>query len=86
LNPVLDATDRAPSVLNGGLDKISPIYWVGCLLAAGAIDFYGISKSKNDPDYFPGKLGFDPLGLYPSDKAGQERMQLAELKNGRLAM
>jgi TRAP-type C4-dicarboxylate transport system substrate-binding protein len=28
----------------------------------------------------------DPLGLYPIDKAGQERMQLAEIKHGRLAM
>jgi Chlorophyll A-B binding protein len=73
--------------LNGGLGKISPIYWVVCLLAAGAIDVYGISKSKrSDPNYFPGNLGFDPLGLYPKDLAGQERMQLAELKNGRLGM
>ena len=85
--PIVDATDRAPSLLNGGLEKISPIYWVVCLLAAGAIDVYGISQSKkNDPNYFPGNLGFDPLGLYPKDQAGQERMQLAELKNGRLGM
>ena len=84
---MVDATDRAPTLLNGGLGKISPIYWVGCLLAAGAIDAYGISRSKsNNPEYFPGNLGFDPLGLYPKDTAGQERMQLAELKNGRLSM
>eukprot|EP00957_Ditylum_brightwellii_P038134 2883633-Ditylum_brightwellii.AAC.1 len=29
LAPVLDANDRAPSLLNGGLGKISPLYWVG---------------------------------------------------------
>ena len=26
--PVLDASDRVPSLLNGGLGKISPAYWV----------------------------------------------------------
>lgn len=85
--PVVDASDRAPSVLNGGLGKISPVYWVVCLLFAAAVDVYGISRSKsNDPNYVPGNLGFDPLGLYPKDEAGQMRMQLAELKNGRLGM
>jgi hypothetical protein len=29
---------------------------------------------------------FDPFGLYPEDAAGQEQMQLKELKNGRMAM
>lgn len=85
LAPVLDASDRAPSILNGGLDKISPVYWVGCLLLAGAIDVYGISQ-KGKPGYFPGNLGFDPFGLYPKDEAGQMRMQTNEIKNGRLAM
>lgn len=85
--PVVDTTDRAPSLLNGGLGKISPVYWVVCLAFAAAVDVYGISRSKsNDPNYLPGDLGFDPLGLYPKDEAGQKRMQLAELKNGRLGM
>jgi len=84
---VVDASDRVPSVLNGGLGKISPVYWVACLLAAGAIDLIQNDKaSKNEDGYFAGNLGFDPLGLYPKDAAGQERMQLTELKNGRLAM
>jgi len=85
---VVDASDRAPSVLNGGLGKISPVYWVACLAAAGAIDLIQNDKAaKNGPEYtFAGNLGFDPLGLYPKDEAGQKRMQLAELKNGRLGM
>lgn len=87
MTPLVDASDRAPSLLNGGLGKVSPIYWAVCLVAAGAIDMYGINKSKsNDPSYFAGNLGFDPLGLYPKDEAGQKRMQLAEVKNGRLSM
>ena len=87
MTPLVDAADRAPSVLNGGLGKVSPIYWVAVLGAAAAIDFIGTSKSKSgDETYFPGNFGFDPLGVYPKDKKGQEWMQLAEIKNGRLAM
>merc|ERR1712127_712121 len=40
LSSVLDSSDRVPSLLNGGLDKISPLYWIGCLAAAAAIDGY----------------------------------------------
>jgi len=84
---LVDNADRAPSILNGGLDKISPVYWIGCLLLAGAVDFYGTTVAKkNNSDYFPGNLGFDPLGMYPKDVEGQKQMQLKEIKNGRLAM
>eukprot|EP00548_Thalassiothrix_antarctica_P018345 CAMPEP_0194194310 /NCGR_PEP_ID=MMETSP0154-20130528/75514_1 /TAXON_ID=1049557 /ORGANISM="Thalassiothrix antarctica, Strain L6-D1" /LENGTH=266 /DNA_ID=CAMNT_0038918731 /DNA_START=96 /DNA_END=896 /DNA_ORIENTATION=- len=80
---LVDNADRAPSILNGGLDKVSPFYWIGCLIFAGAVDFYGsIVVKKNNPDYFPGNLGFDPLGLYPKDAEGQKQMQLKEIKNG----
>lgn len=85
LAPAVDAADRAPSVLNGGLGKISPIYWVAVLAMAGAIDVYGIKQSGKD-GYVPGNLGFDPFGVYPKDAEGQKWMQTAELKNGRLAM
>lgn len=85
LAPALDSADRAPSVLNGGLEKISPVYWVAVLALAGAIDVYGIKQSGKD-GYIPGNLGFDPLGVFPKDPEGQKWMQTAELKNGRLAM
>merc|ERR1711871_807819 len=37
-------------------------------------------------DYYPGDIGFDPLGLKPSDPAEFASMQTKELQNGRLAM
>ena len=38
------------------------------------------------PDYIPGDLGFDPLGLKPTDPAELRTMQEKELSHGRLAM
>lgn len=84
-NVVLDETNRAPSVLNGGLGKISLVYWGACLLAAAAVEGLTFARMRKD-EYFPGNLGFDPLGLYPKDEGGRMRMQTTEIKNGRLAM
>ena len=87
LEPVLGEGDLAPSLLNGGLERVSPAWWGFCLGLTASIDMYGVAKSRRgDSSYFPGNLGFDPAGLYPSDPKGQERMQLAEIKHGRVAM
>jgi light-harvesting complex I chlorophyll a/b binding protein 1 len=37
-------------------------------------------------DYYPGDIGFDPLGLKPADSADFLEMSTKELQNGRLAM
>ena len=36
--------------------------------------------------YYPGDIGFDPLGLKPTDPTEFAKMQTKELNNGRLAM
>jgi hypothetical protein len=37
-------------------------------------------------NYYPGDLGFDPLGLKPTNDFEYQKMQTKELSNGRLAM
>jgi hypothetical protein len=37
-------------------------------------------------DYYPGDIGFDPIGLKPTDADEFATMQTKELQNGRLAM
>lgn len=72
---------KAPSILNGGMDAISPVWWGSCLGLSAAIDMYGTAKSRcGDSRYIPGRLGFDPLKL-ESDYTRE-----AEIKHGRLAM
>jgi hypothetical protein len=41
---------------------------------------------KLRPDYMPGDLKFDPLGIRPTDPAALRSMQERELSHGRLAM
>merc|ERR1711981_665678 len=42
--------------------------------------------TKLNDNYYPGDIGFDPLGLKPTDPAEFAEMQTKELQNGRLAM
>lgn len=42
--------------------------------------------SRLNDGYYPGDIGFDPLGLKPTDAAEFAEMQTKELQNGRLAM
>ena len=44
----------------------------------------GLANLKDD--YVNGDLGFDPLGLKPTDAAAFDELRLKEIQNGRLAM
>ena len=86
LQPVVDASQKAPSILNGGLERTDLKFFLAALAFASFLEAASIHKRQVNPDYFPGNLNFDPLGFYPKDPTRQKSMQLAEIKNGRLAM
>jgi Chlorophyll A-B binding protein len=81
------------------LAQVNPIFWVflgaGIAKAETTRAEIGWVEPKNVPfdkpgllrdTYIPGNLGFDPLGLKPSDPSEFFEMQTKELQNGRLAM
>jgi len=92
LTSILAPNDKAPSLLNGGLDSVwSSGILVMSIMLAGYLEgqamnsgeiFWGSTKPK---DYVPGDIGFDPLNL-KKVRGDLKTMQLAEVKNGRLAM
>jgi hypothetical protein len=98
LEPLLTVGDRAPSVLNGGLGNINPLYWIEIICLASFVELIGVDRANREAnkewiisnDGWMYKKGgastknWDPLGL--SSKLEQNRMELAEIKHGRLAM
>lgn len=46
----------------------------------------GVMFQDLNEDYYPGDVGFDPLGLKPTDAAEFAEIHTKELQNGRLAM
>lgn len=72
------------------------VFWTPLLLVIGLLETYRVGLGWATPrsedfntlrdDYEPGDLGFDPLGLLPTDAAERKEMQTKELNNGRLAM
>jgi hypothetical protein len=56
----------------------------GRYLGASGVGAQGLDTG--DVGYYPGDVGFDPLGLLPEDRAARRAMQEKELAHGRLAM
>jgi len=83
LEPILGFQDKVPSVLNGGLSLTNPLFWVGAISAAAALEFIA---TKNGDNREPGDYGFDPLSLTGNSDMQKFSMQEAEIFNGRLAM
>jgi len=85
LKSILNLSDKVPSILNGGLDRTNPLFWVGAISAAAALEFISIRKDGGVMTE-PGDFNFDPLGLAGKTDKRQFFNKEAELFNGRLAM
>ena len=75
----------APSLLNGGLGEVPPLFWLVTLAATAAIELRG--KAAKEEGKLPGDLGFDPLGFAKGATAEEyRRLEEQELSHGRTAM
>jgi hypothetical protein len=81
------------------LTQVPPLFWALLIGSIGASEIQRAKIGWKDPaeapfdqpgllreDYTPGDIGFDPLGLKPSDAEELKVLQTKELQNGRLGM
>jgi len=82
---LLSSNNKVPSILNGGLEKINPIFFMAIIIFTTTIE--SMELYRTDKNYIPGDLNFDPLNFYKNKTAFTKRnLELKELNNGRLAM
>ncbi len=87
MQDALTNTGASPSLLNGGLDKIEPEYWIMVVALAALFENESKeTKAEKGNNYVAGDCGFDPLNFFPEDKQAQFEMQTKEIKHGRIAM
>jgi len=92
-----DSRDIGPAIRH--LDEVrivAPQFFEGLALIIGGCEIYRAIKGWDAPgnaeenilkdDYYPGDIGFDPLGLKPSSWEEFSEMSTKELQHGRLAM
>merc|ERR1712222_289203 len=85
----------------GQVEQVAPIFFFGLAIAIGNRELERALTGWEKPsvaaegddgyvllrkDYYPGDIGFDPLGLKPEDPEEFAEMQTKELQHGRLAM
>ena len=94
---LFDAQVSGPAITH--LTQVPTIFWGVLAIAIGAAEIKRAEKGWVEPEnvpvskpgllrdnYYPGDLGFDPLGLKPDNAEDMFIMQTKELQNGRLAM
>jgi hypothetical protein len=94
---LFDSQITGPAISH--LAQVPVGFWIALTIAIGAAEQYratvGWVEPQNVPvakagllreTYVPGDIGFDPLGLKPSDPEELKIMQTKELQNGRIAM
>ena len=94
-HPLFNA-DGGPAISQ--MPKLPAGIWLAMMFGVGIAEGYRVNRGFNDPTlpdhffqklrptYTPGDLGFDPLGLAPTDPAEFREMQTKELQNGRIGM
>merc|ERR1719502_2433680 len=95
----LFTADGGPAIEQ--IPKLPPALWFFMATGIGICEalriqkgwanpYEGAERSQNEfqlkPEYYPGDLAFDPLGLAPEDPVEFRKMQERELSHGRLAM
>jgi hypothetical protein len=94
---LFDAAIKGPAITH--LSQVPGGFWAILLTLIGAAETRRAETGWVDPsdvpvakpgllrdDYSPGDIGFDPLGLKPTDPEEFNTMATKELQNGRLAM
>lgn len=65
-------------------------WWAQFIALCGVFELYKYTQEKEGKTYTPqmgsGAPVYDIMGIYPEDEAKRREMELAELKNARLAM
>jgi hypothetical protein len=94
---LFDASIQGPAITH--LAQVPVPFWIVLASVIGTLEIkrakIGFVEPENVPvgrpgllreEYIPGNLGFDPLGIKPTDPEEFFIMQTKELQNGRLAM
>ena len=73
--------------MNGGLDKVTPVFWAGLLTILLAVELLSIfSEQQANENFLPSDYGFDPLGIFGKMDEDHKFKLDAEIFYGRLAM
>lgn len=94
-NPLFDGSIKGPAINH--FQQLPAGFWAVVLAGVYGVEFLRTTTGWVDPGegeglfklkegYEPGSIGWDPLGLKPTDPAELEIMQTKELNHGRLAM
>jgi len=90
-HPIYGGAIDVPSVAAGKDARLLP-FWAAVFVLAGGVESQSFNRASFGGDGAleegeePGDIGYDPLGLLPTDPEELEEIQNKEILNGRFAM